>query len=63
VKSTLTVTLNEMKTLQGVPEDSRSKLAAIDEIGGPKHHNHFPLGWAWAIEILVWTGTHVSAKL
>ena len=23
-------------------------LAAIDEIGGPKHFNHFPWGWTFA---------------
>ena len=30
---------------QGPLEDS---LKVIDEIGGPKHFNHYPWGWTWA---------------
>jgi hypothetical protein len=25
-----------------------AQLAKIDEIGGPLHENHYPVGWAWA---------------
>jgi arylsulfatase len=55
-EGTLTGTLNEMRILNGVPEDPKGNLAAIDEIGGPKHHNHYPVGWAWAGDApLQWT--------
>src|SRR5262249_61183637 len=30
------------------PESFAEKLARIDEIGGPKSHSNFPLGWAMA---------------
>jgi hypothetical protein len=32
-----------------VPESLEENLKHIDEIGGPKHFNHFPAGWAWAM--------------
>ena len=41
-------TLNNMKTQQGFPDDIATMLAHIDEIGGPKHENHYPVGWCWA---------------
>src|SRR5204863_468337 len=30
------------------PESLEDSLALIDEIGGPKHFNHYPWGWTWA---------------
>ncbi|HZU95414.1 MAG TPA: arylsulfatase [Planctomycetota bacterium] len=47
-EGTLRGTLNEIKVLNGVPEDGKAALAVIDELGGPLHHNHYPTGWAWA---------------
>jgi arylsulfatase A-like enzyme len=41
--------LNENSFFNGVPENLADNLARIDEIGGPKHFNHFPAGWAWAM--------------
>ena len=41
-------TLNNMKTQQGFPDDIATMLSHIDEIGGPKHENHYPVGWCWA---------------
>jgi arylsulfatase A-like enzyme len=41
--------LNENTFFNGVPEDLDNNLKHIDEIGGPKHFNHFPAGWAWAM--------------
>jgi arylsulfatase len=41
--------LNENSFFNGVPESLADNLAHIDEIGGPKHFNHFPAGWAWAM--------------
>jgi arylsulfatase len=42
--------LNEMTFFNGVPEPLDAKLAAIDTIGTDKHYNHFPAGWAWAMD-------------
>lgn len=47
-EGTLTGTLNNVMTQQGVPDDVPSQLARIDEIGGPGHENHYAVGWAWA---------------
>lgn len=41
--------LNENSFFNGVPEELADNLKAIDELGGPKHFNHFPAGWAWAM--------------
>lgn len=41
--------LNENSFFNGVPEKLEDNLERIDEIGGPKHFNHFPAGWAWAM--------------
>jgi arylsulfatase len=41
--------LNENSFFNNVPEDLQDNLKHIDEIGGPKHFNHFPAGWAWAM--------------
>jgi arylsulfatase len=41
--------LNENSFFNGVPEDLGDNLAKMDELGGPKHFNHFPAGWAWAM--------------
>ena len=47
-EGSLTGTLNNMKTQQGFPDDPQTMLAKIDEIGGPNHENHYPVGWCWA---------------
>ncbi len=46
----LTGTLNNMATQNGFPDDVPTMLKVIDEIGGPKHENHFSVGWAWAFD-------------
>jgi len=40
--------VNENLFFNFVPEDLQENLAAIDELGGPKHFNHYPWGWTWA---------------
>ena len=47
-EGSLTGTINNMMTQNGIPDDVPSQLKAIDEIGSPKHENHYPVGWAWA---------------
>lgn len=41
--------LNENSFFNNVPESLEDNLKHIDEIGGPKHFNHFPAGWAHAM--------------
>lgn len=41
-------TLNEAASWLGDRSSVAEALAAIDEIGGPNHSNHYPWGWAWA---------------
>ncbi len=43
-----TGSVNENRFFNNVPEDLQANLAAIDELGGPKHFNHYPWGWTWA---------------
>ena len=47
-EGSLTGTLNNMMTQSGVPDTVERQLAVIDEIGGPLHENHYPVGWSWA---------------
>jgi arylsulfatase len=47
-EGSLTGTLNNMKTQLGLKDDVTSMLEHIDEIGGPLHENHYPVGWCWA---------------
>ncbi|MGA8172334.1 MAG: arylsulfatase [Methylocystis sp.] len=47
-EGSLTGTLNNMMTQSGIPDTVKGQLPQIDEIGGPKHENHYPVGWSWA---------------
>ena len=47
-EGSLTGTSNNMMTQNGVPDSVESQLSMIDELGGPLHENHYPVGWAWA---------------
>lgn len=47
-EGSLTGTTNNMMTQNGLPDTVESQLEELDEIGGPKHENHYPVGWAWA---------------
>ena len=47
-EGSLTGTLNNMMTQSGIPDTVQGQLPLIDEIGGPKHENHYPVGWSWA---------------
>jgi arylsulfatase A-like enzyme len=41
---------NELAAFNGVFEPIEGELKAIDELGGPTYYNHFPAGWAWAMD-------------
>jgi arylsulfatase A-like enzyme len=43
-------TTNEISGFNGVLEDWQSIIKHIEELGGPKYYNHFPAGWAWAMD-------------
>ncbi|MDH4103101.1 MAG: sulfatase-like hydrolase/transferase [Thermoleophilia bacterium] len=43
-----TGTTNEAQFFNNAQEPLEESLALIDEIGGPKHFNHYPWGWTWA---------------
>ena len=43
-------TVDGMSYFNDVPETLTDMLARIDDLGGPKHYNHFPVGWAWALD-------------
>jgi arylsulfatase len=40
--------VNENLFFNNVPETLEDALEVIDELGGPKHFNHYPWDWAWA---------------
>src|SRR5215211_721646 len=40
--------VNEMKMMNGIPDDLRQNLAMLEELGGTKTYNHYPNGWAMA---------------
>jgi arylsulfatase A-like enzyme len=42
--------LNEMSIFNGIPEDFRQVMAHMDDLGGPMTFNHYPVGWAHAMD-------------
>lgn len=47
-EGTVTGTVNNVMTLNGIPDSVENQLPLLDEIGSPEHDNHYPVGWAWA---------------
>lgn len=41
-------TLNNIMTQNGFPDNVERQLPLINEIGSPKHENHFAVPWSWA---------------
>lgn len=41
--------MNELALFNGVREDFAEIVTKIDELGGPLHYNHYPIGWAHAM--------------
>jgi arylsulfatase len=52
---------NELAALGGIPEDPVYVLQHLDDIGGPKAYNHFPVGWAWAMNTPFQWGKQVAS--
>ncbi|WP_211596418.1 arylsulfatase [Paracoccus aestuariivivens] len=42
--------VNENLFFNGFPETWQDNIKVIDELGGPKHFNHFPSAWAHAMD-------------
>jgi len=42
--------LNEMTFFNAIPEDFKEVLSRMDELGGPTTFNHYPVGWAHAMD-------------
>jgi arylsulfatase len=42
--------LNEMTFFNAIPEDFTEILRRMDELGGPMTFNHYPIGWAHAMD-------------
>ncbi len=42
--------LNEMTFFNNIPEDFDTVMARMDELGGPMTFNHYPAGWAHAMD-------------
>ena len=42
--------LNEMTMFNAIPEDFKEVLRRMDELGGPNTFNHYPVGWAHAMD-------------
>jgi arylsulfatase A-like enzyme len=42
--------LNEMSIFNNIPEDFKQVMAHVDDLGGPMTFNHYPVGWAHAMD-------------
>jgi arylsulfatase len=42
--------LNEAAIMNNIPEDFKQVLARMDELGSPTTFNHYPVGWAHAMD-------------
>ena len=49
-EGTMQGSLNEIAMLNGIPEDYRQVLKDKDKLGTWKTHNHYPVGWAHAMD-------------
>lgn len=63
MEGTLNGVFNEMSCLNGATEDTAYAVKHIDEIGGPKSYNHYPVGWAWAMDTPFQWGKQVASHL
>jgi arylsulfatase len=63
MEGTLNGVFNEMSSLNGVPEDTAYAVKHIDEIGGPNAYNHYPVGWAWAMNTPFQWGKQIASHL
>jgi arylsulfatase len=43
-------TFNELMALNGIPQTMEEVLPRLDDLGSPKAFNHYPVGWAHAMD-------------
>jgi arylsulfatase A-like enzyme len=63
LEGTLYGSLNEMAAIGGIQEDTAFMLQHLDDIGGPNAYNHYPVGWAWAMNTPFQWGKQVASHL
>ena len=61
MEGTLSGVFNEMVSLNGQHEDTAYIIQHLDELGGPQAYNHFPVGWAWAMNTPFQWGKQVAS--
>ena len=61
LEGTLYGVFNEMSSLNGQKEETSYVIRHLDEIGGPTSYNHFPVGWAWAMNTPFQWGKQVAS--
>jgi arylsulfatase len=61
MEGTLNGVFNEMTSLNGQKEDTSYVIQHLDQIGGPLSYNHFPVGWAWAMNTPFQWGKQVAS--
>jgi arylsulfatase len=61
MEGTLHGVFNEMSSLNGAPEETAYVIQHIDEIAGPASYNHFPVGWAWAMNTPFQWGKQIAS--
>ncbi len=54
---------NEMAALGGIHEPPAYIIEHLEEIGGPNAYNHYPVGWAWAMNTPFQWGKQVASHL
>lgn len=61
-EGTLQGTANELAIVGNGEKETLDYLYSIkDELGGPKHYNHFPVPWTWAMNTpMQWTKRYAS---
>jgi arylsulfatase len=52
---------NELAAVGGLPDNPAWTLQHLDEIGGPEAYNHYPVGWAWAMNTPFQWGKQVAS--
>jgi arylsulfatase len=52
---------NELLSLSGYQEDAHVLVERLDEIGSPTSYNHFPVGWAWAMNTPFQWGKQIAS--
>ncbi|MDD5319452.1 MAG: arylsulfatase [Methylococcales bacterium] len=54
---------NEMAAIGGIAEDPSLLVQNLDKIGGPNAYNHYPVGWAWAMNTPFQWGKQIASHL